>query len=69
MGYEPLTPPDKQEALNKIEDKEGKTPFFMTAMPTGDGEFLLKFENKMNISVTKEQIIEMINQLSLGLML
>jgi hypothetical protein len=65
MGYEPLTPPDKQQEI-----EENKTPFFMTATLTDmDGEFVLSFKTGENIFVSKAQMIEMINQLSLGLML
>lgn len=67
--FEPMESPLEQEKKSKIIGSVGETPFFMTATPIEDGEFLLRFRTGENIPVTKGQMIEMINQISLGLML
>lgn len=67
--YDKIIMPDERLENSKPEDA-AKQLFFMITIPEGEGKdiFILKFKNGINLMASRQEMNEMINQLSLGLM-
>ena len=65
--FEKLESPIDEKEKQSLKDTSEEMAFFLTVTPKNNNH-LITFKNGTQMEVTKKDIIEMINQLSLGLM-